>query len=323
MAIETLRNEIRELNEQIAHHRAEIEALEEAIEDAYAEISDKEAEIERLEAEDAAMDELRQIVNGGEIMGRDAADIRAIIDFIRTGIRPAPEETPSGVVEHTRTVVVSTETGEETEITPEMMGDVSDGYMTIVGTSHQDLWELQHYTPHIGDLVYLSKETITANCYCVLTGCEDVGGEDITIGILPTNAGSKPAELAEIGLPCVCHQDVWNTDKLDKTYEVVGAVPGKYVVIKPHITSEEPAPVEQPAPEPEPETTSSDVPIDEVISGLASTVNEAKRLFEANMPSTCTILDPVEDCGDWFKINYINHRLNDDPFGIAKVSKSA
>lgn len=318
MAIETLRNEIETLNREIAEWRGEIELIESRIEDAYAEISDKEAEIERLEAEDAAMDELRQIVNGGEIMGRDAADIRAIIDFIRNGTHPAPDTEVLHNLSRTRTVVVNTETGDETEITPEM----ENGYMTIVGTSHQELWSQEHYTPAPGELVRLDKETATSNCYGILICPDD---EDRVIGILPTETGSKPDELAEVGLPCICHQDVWrNREDLERTYEVVGAVPGKYVVIKPYITPEEPEPAEEPAPEPEPESeVISDVPVDEVISGLASTVNEAKRLFEANMPSTCTILDPVEDCGDWFKINYINHRLNDDPFGIAKVNKTA
>ena len=321
MPVQTLRNEIEELNQEIAHHRAEIEALEEAIEDKYTEIAEKEAEIERIEAEAAAMDELRQIVNGGEILGRDPAEIRAIIDFIRNGTRPAPDETPSGVVEATRTVVVNTETGEETEITPEM----ENGYITIVGTSHQKLWIDEQYTPAIGELVRLEKLTETANCFGVLIDHHDDDGNEMAIGILPTETGAKPAELAEVGLPCVCHQDVWrNREDLERTYEVVGAVPGKYVVIKPHIPDEESEYEVYRIEEPE----TLEEPVEEIqeiegtISGIAATVEEARRLFVTAMPDTCTIINPIEDCGNHFKINYLNHTLNgDNPFCEARVNK--
>ena len=312
MPVQTLRNEIEQLNGEIDYHRTAIEALE-------AEIANKEAEIERIEAETAAMDELRQIVNGGEILGRDPAEIRAIIDFIRNGTRPAPDTEMLHNMSHTRTVVVNTETGDETEITPEM----ENGYITIVGTSHQDLWNNEQYTPEIGELVRLDKQTETSNCYGVLIGHEDDEGREMAIGILPTETGDKPAELAEVGLPCVCHQDVWrNREDLERTYEVVGAVPGKYVVIKPHTPVSEPEPVEEPVEleeyrieESEPEV------IWEVMDGIATTIEEARRLFIAAKPDTCTIISPIEDCGNYFKINYLNHRSNNNPFCEARINK--
>lgn len=312
MPIETLRNEISELE-------ANIRTWEDEIENARLEIADKEAEIERIEAETAAMDELRQIVNGGEILGRDPTEIRAIIDFIRNGAAPAPDTEVLHNLSNTRTVVVNTETGDETEITPEM----ENGYITIVGTSHQALWELEHYTPEIGELVRLEKLSETANCFGVLIGHEDIEGNEMCIGVLPTETGDKPAELAEIGLPCVCHQDVWrNREDLERTYEVVGAVPGKYVVIKPHTPAEEPEPVEEPAAEPETvEVTAEESEITNITRGIASTVDEARRLFIAEMPDTCTIINPIEDCGNYFKINYLNHRLNDNPFCEARIDK--
>ena len=323
MPVQTLRNEIETLNREIAEWRGEIELIEGRIEAAYAEISDKEAEIERIEAETAAMDELRQIVNGGEILGRDPAEIRAIIDFIRNGTTSTPDTEVLHNLSNTRTVVINTETGEETEITPEM----ENGYITIVGTSHQKLWEVEGYTPQIGELVRLEKLTETANCFGVLIDHHDDDGNEMAIGILPTETGAKPAELAEIGLPCVCHQDVWrNREDLERTYEVVGAVPGKYVVIKPHIPDEELQSVEEPEefemyrienPEPTEEIEN----IEDTIAGIATTVEEARRLFIAAMPDTCTIINPIEDCGDYFKINYLNHRMNNDPFCEAKVNK--
>lgn len=324
MPVQTLRNEIETLNREIAEWRGEIELIEDRIEAAYAEISDKEAEIERIEAETAAMDELRQIVNGGEILGRDPAEIRAIIDFIRNGATSTPDTEVLHNLSNTRTVVINTETGEETEITPEM----ESGYITIVGTSHQALWEIEHYTPEIGELVRLDKQTERGNCWGRLIGhCNDEG-EDVAIGVLPTETGDKPAELAEVNLPCKTHQEMWreHRDELELTYEVVGAVPGKYVVIKPHIPDEEPQSVEEPEefemyrienPEPAEEIEN----IEDTIAGIAATVEEARRLFIAAMPDTCTIINPIEDCGDYFKINYLNHRMNNDPFCEAKVNK--
>ena len=326
MPIETLRTEIRELEEEIETCVSEIEEIEGHIASARDAIAEKTAEIERLETEVQRNDLITQLTEALVSMSND--DLANLVSSLNNGeaIRVGPtvaEEHPSVLPASPRFVTVDTRHGEIAIEVPEdrpstwMTSDefdarddtptiMRDSDITIAGIRHQDLLTLHHYVPQIGERVRLEKETETSNCYGILIASEINGlEEDMAIGILPTSGSDKKRELIENDLPCVCHQDMWNNTDLDEVYEITGVVIGRYVTIR---KIEFVAPANEEEVE---ETSSSPSPSDEIkeLSGLAATEEEARELFHNQMNDACQIINVERFTNKWI-FEFDNHRCN-------------
>ena len=329
MPIDTLYEEIAQLNENIENWEFSVEAIQRQINEARSEIQEKEAEIARLEAEEQRSDLITQLTEALVSMSNDQlADLVSSLNNGET-IRVGPaiaEEHPTVLPESPRFVTVDTRHGEiaieipedrpstwmtsdefdARDDTPEVMRD-SD--ITIAGVRHQDLLTLHHYVPKIGELVKLEKESATSNCYGVLIASEINGLEqDMAIGILPAEGRDKVPELLGNDLPCVCHQDMWNNSDLNELYEVTGVVIGRYVTIR---KVESVTPIIEEETEEVEETSSSPSPSDEIkeLSGLAATEEEARELFNNQMNDACQIINVERLTNKWI-IEFDNHRCN-------------
>jgi len=325
MPIDTLYEEIAQLNENIENWEFSIEALQGQINEARSEIQEKEAEIARLEAEAQRGDLITQLTEALVSMSNDQlANLISSLNNSET-IRVGPtvaEEHPTVLPESPRFVTVDTRHGEIAIEVPEdrpstwmtsdefdalesAPGIMRDSDITIAGVRHQDLLTLHHYIPQIGERVRLEKETETSNCYGILIASEINGlEEDMAIGILPASGRDKERELRENDLPCVCHQDMWNNTDLDELYEITGVVIGKYVTIRK---------IEfvAPANEEEVEETSSPSSPTTVrrLSGSAVTEDEAREMFHNQMNDDCQIIDVELQDGKWI-FEFDNHRCN-------------
>lgn len=331
--IQTLRNEIRELENQIAIKQARIEELlhdEQRINELLEMIRNANLNVEQLEA---IVDSINNIENENSIptvnipiysatqtveTSNDVemvGDVQTADDIEMVGDIQTTDDVE--IVENTPTVlVINNDTNEQEEyvITQEMR----DSYLTIVGISHQPLYYEEHYTPQIGDIVYLDKETATSNCYGVLEACGETNDfdEDKAIGVLPSENGPKPAELEELGLPCRTHQSMWGSDDLNCVYVITGVTPGKYVTIDkytdPNTGEQVRLDTRNTNTEDEDESSSSTTNLNDVerlCDEMAGDIEEAKRIFRNAMPDHCVISE-VEDLGMDFLISYHNHRAN-------------
>lgn len=295
--IEQLKTEIEELSIQVQEWCGEIEQLQDQIEEARIEIADKEAKIEELQ--ETRKTELLEVIQNA---GLTVEQLEAIVSSLQNG------ETPTTTPSNPTVLVVNDGNQEEYELTEEMR---TFSFITVVGTSHQRAWEDHNFVPEIGDIVELSKETPTSNCYAHLSDFSAQKypelGEDITLGVLPTNGSDKVRELIDLDLPHVTHQEMWadHFDDLNSKYVVTGVVPGKFITL--NKTTEEEV------------TENIEETVAEVVSQInsqvrrlhrtAASINEAKSVFESEMPDYCEIDNIVEN-GDVYIVNYCDHSEN-------------
>ena len=321
--IQTLRNEIRELENQIAVKQARIEELlhdEERINELLEMIRNANLNVEQLEAivnsinnmeDENSIPTINIPIDATVQTVETSNDVEMVGDVQTTESIEMVENVPRQTV-----VVINNDTDEQEEyaITQEMR----NSYLTIVGISHQELYYEHHYTPQVGDIVYLDKETVTSNCYGVLEACGETNNleEDKAIGVLPSENGDKPEELEALGLPCKTHQSMWESDDLNCIYIVTGVIPGKYVTVNKYVDPNTGEQVRLDTrntnTEDEDESSSSTTNLNDVerlCDEMASTIEEAKRIFRNEMPDYC-IISEVEDLGMDFLISYHNHRAN-------------
>ena len=262
--------------------------------------------------------------------------LATLVSSLQNGERPTIEPMPEvehptvTVSESPRFVTVNTRAGDivveipedrpstwmtsdEFDNLPSIPSELDCADYTIAGIRHQELFTIHHYVPKIGELVRLEKESETSNCLGVLIASDINGFEtDMAIGIFPTAGGSKEHELIMAHLPCTTHQAMWNSPDLDELYEITGVVVGRYITIR---KVESVVPVT----EEEIETTEDEIFVDEVdvatldletLRGTASTPEEARRVFSAEMPDHCMISREreIEELGNHFIVYYNNHR---------------
>lgn len=328
--IDILRNEIEQLNAQINDWETDIEVLQGRIDDARNEIAESEAEIARLESERSRENLITQLTEALTSMSNE--ELAGLVSSLTNG--ETPTITPAPIENHPtlQYVDVSTRWGDvrieipedrpSTWLAPEEFNELvdlpsefSDADMTIAGVRHQELLGIHHYVPKIGEVIRLEKETETSNCFGVLIANEENGfEEDQAIGILPAAGRGKDQEIIDAGLPCICHQDMWNDPDLDELYEVTGVVIGQYVTIR-KVESVVPA-TEEEVERVEDDRSEVDIAtLDlDTLRGTATTKQEACRVFRDEMPDHCTVL-PMEngviDMGaHGFIVYYNNHRAN-------------
>ena len=324
----------------IATLRTRINELNEIIRNAVQERSEKMEELERLLHDEARKNELIGIITSANL---NVEQLEAIVNSINNiadtnevptinipnevqienqtevqtdneSERPIHPPLPD---ELNNTILITDENGNEAEITEEMM----ESDMTIVGIRHQHAWNRHNFTPTVGEHLILSKETETANCFALYPEYEVEQhpelGEDIFIGILPTNGSPKTTELEELNLPCKTHQEMWNTDELNDTYVITGVIPGRFITLKKYIpdtvTTENVEDVE------DVEETSSNINLSERLGvdpnkieefdTYVTSEDEARHNFNNRMPDHCVITS-VDNIGSHFVVRYDNMRCN-------------
>lgn len=296
--IEQLRTEIRELNEQIAEWQREIDSLEtqiqdtqEYISDAQTEIEEKEAEIERLETENQKSSLIQQLTEA--LIDMDLSQLENLVSSLQNG------ETPSITVEHP-TVTIDENTGINAEdVTFNMLtDDMHNAVITLVGTKYQDLWNVHHRSPEIGDIITLAKRD-GRSTQSTVGYTED----NISIGILPAS-DEKFAQLERIGAHSINNHNVDLDDPiLETTYKVVGVIPAAFIFLDPIYDEEESI---------EETVTEAVAQLESVrrrLQSTAQTIDEARHIFNEEMPDHCRIDNVIED-NDVYIINYQNHRAN-------------
>ena len=186
-------------------------------------------------------------------------------------------------------------------ITEEMM----NADLTLVGVKYQDLWREHRRVPAIGDRVTLAKRNNVSTQNTV-----GYTSDNISLGILPASA-EKFEQLNRLNLSSLNNREVdLEHPALSKEYEVAAVIPGAFIFLNEVAGDnvEEVAEVDASAAE----TTNMNMSID-VLEGVARSIGEARRLFEAQKPNFCSISNIIEREND-FLINYVNHRCNSDDF---------
>jgi hypothetical protein len=108
---------------------------------------------------------------------------------------------------------------------------------------------------------------------------------------------SKIEQLENIGANYISNHDLTpDNDIIAQEYEVVGVIPGCFTFLNPRASNT--LPLEEP-----------EISTDEVLSGCASSIEEAKQVFRRIKPDTCDIRDVIE-LSDRFIIKYHNHTAN-------------
>lgn len=296
--IEQLRREICELNVNIGEWESEVELLEDQltdlqdkISDARDEIEEKESEIERLEDESQRSELVEQLTTA--LASMDIDQLASLVSSIQNG------ETPSITIEHPTVTINENEGINAEDVTYDMLtDDMHNAVITLVGTKYQDLWNIHNRSPEIGDIITLAKRDGRSTQSTV--GYTEDG---ISIGILPAS-DEKFAQLQNIGANSINNHDVdLDNPILERNYKVVGVIPGAFIFLDPIYD----------------ETENIEETVAEAVSQLesirrrlqhtAQTVNEARHVFNEEMPDHCRIDNVVEE-NDVFVINYQNHRAN-------------
>ena len=227
-----------------------------------------------------------------------------------------PTITPTPTVNSTETVAVETPTPTTTtttqpiqwidaeDVTEDMLTpEMHQAQITLVGPSHQDLQRIHNRVVAVGDRITLRKRNDVPTQNTV-----GYTQDDISVAILPAS-DEKFAQLHRIGARSISNRDVQSLDHeiFDTDYIVVGVIPGAFVFLNP-ITDN--IAVDEVVTSP---TTSEQPSIDpinmDILNGVASTVQEAQSLFEAQKPAHCRI-DNINEIENGFMIEYINHRAN-------------
>lgn len=296
--IEQLRADIVELNENIQEWQGEIEYYEEKIEDARVQISDKEAEIERLESEAQRVTLIEQLTS--TLTEMSVEQLASIVSSIQNGETP----TVQSVVEEHPTVIADTVTDtlqeiESADVTSDMLTDaMHNAEITLVGVKYQDLWRIHHQIPAIGDRITLAKRDGVSSQNTV-----GYTVDGISIGILPAS-DDKFAQLERIGANSVNNRDVGLDHSIfDTEYEVVGVICGAFIFLDPIYDEEESI---------EETVTEAVAQIESArrrLQSTAQTIDEARHIFNEEMPDHCRIDNVIED-NDVYIINYQNHRAN-------------
>lgn len=296
--IEQLRREIRELNEQIAEWESEVELLEDQLQDLESNISDartdieeKESQIERLETEAERTNLVEQLTTA--LANMDIDQLASLVSSIQNG------ETPSITVEHP-TITVDENGGINAEdVTYDMLtNDMHNAVITLVGTKYQDLWRIHNRSPEIGDIITLAKRDGRSTQSTV--GYTEDG---ISIGILPAS-DEKFEQLQNIGANSINNRDVdLDNPILERNYKVVGVIPAAFIFLDP--IYDEAENIEETVAE----AVSQLESIRRRLYHTAQTVDEARHVFNEEMPDHCRI-DNVVEQDNIFIINYQNHRAN-------------
>lgn len=300
MPIETLRTEISELQTQIANWEDEIEVISHSIDCAMNDIEAKEAEIARLEAEAQRGDLITQLTEALADMSID--QLAGLVSSLQNGETPTIQ--PAPVVERGPTVTVETTVPDQLQaidsedVTYDMLTEaMHNAPITLVGVKYQDLWRVHHQIPTIGDRITLAKRDGIASQNTV-----GYTADGVSVGILPAS-DDKFAQLDRIGANSVSNRDVGLDHSIfDTEYEVVGVICGAFIFLQPVGAEETTESVEEQTP------SSGPLSLD-VLTGYASTPQEARALFTSQKPDHC-IISEIEECDDNFIIHYDNHAAN-------------
>lgn len=296
--IEQLKAEIRELNEQIAEWESEVGLLEDQLQDlesnisdARTEIEEKESQIERLESEAERTNLVEQLTTA--LASMDIDQLANLVSSIQNG------ETPSITVEHPTVTINENNCINAEDVTYDMLtDDMHNAVITLVGTKYQDLWNVHNRSPEIGDIITLAKRDGRSTQSTV--GYTEDG---ISIGILPAS-DEKFAQLQNIGANSINNRDVDLDDPiLERTYKVVGVIPAAFIFLDP--IYDEAENIEETVAE----AVSQLESVRRRLHHTAQTVDEARHIFNEEMPNHCRI-DNVVEQDDVFIINYQNHRAN-------------
>lgn len=287
---------------------------------------EKEREADRLEANEARNNLIEVITNA--VAEMSLHDLRRINShFVEESGNIVFEDEPQGPIwfapqEHVEEVheVQEVQESSETEQTPAptiepidaenvtldmVTEEMMNADLTLVGVKYQDLWREHRRVPAIGDRVTLAKRNNVSTQNTV-----GYTSDNISLGILPASA-EKFEQLNRLNLSSLNNREVdLEHPALSKEYEVAAVIPGAFIFLNEVAGDnvEEVAEVDASAAE----TTNMNMSID-VLEGVARSIGEARRLFEAQKPNFCSISDIIEREND-FLINYVNHRCNSDDF---------
>lgn len=291
--IEELRNDISELELAIQEWHGEIEQLNEQIEDARAEIADKEAEIERLQNESARNGVLEVLTEALADMSLE--DLEALSGHLRVNDGRVTFNSESLY----ETTTITTDGVDSDDVTFDMLSDqMHNAMITLVGVKYQDLWNREHKSPEIGDIITLAKRDgiSTQNTVGYTT-------DGISIGILPASP-EKFEQLERIGANSINNRDVdLDNPILERTYRVVGVIPAAFIFLDP--VYDEAESIEETVSE---AISQVDTPRHR-LAHTAENVDEARHIFNEEMPDHCRIHNIIET-DDVFIINYENHQAN-------------
>lgn len=291
--IEELRNDISELELAIQEWHGEIEQLNEQIEDARAEIANKEAEIERLQNESARNGVLEVLTEALADMSLE--DLEALSGHLRVNDGRVTFNSESLY----ETTTITTDGVDSDNVTFDMLNDdMHNATITLVGVKYQDLWNREHKSPEIGDIITLAKRDniSTQNTVGYTT-------DGISVGILPAS-DEKFAQLERIGANSINNRDVdLDNPILERSYKVVGVIPAAFIFLDPVYD----------------EAENIEETVSEAVSQIGSerhrlthnalSIDEARSVFNNEMPDHCRIHNIIEQ-DDCFVINYENHRAN-------------
>ena len=291
--IEELRNDIAELNVEIQQWQGEIEQLNEQIEDAQAQISDKETEIERLQNESARNNVIETITNVLSDMSLE--DLEALTGHLRVNDGRITFNSESLY----DTTTITTDGVDSDDVTFDMLTDeMHNAIITLVGVKYQDLWNREHKSPEIGDIITLAKRDNISTQNTV-----GYTADGISVGILPAS-DDKFAQLERIGANSINNRDVdLDNPILERSYKVVGVIPAAFIFLDP--VYDEAENIEETVSE---AVSQIDAPRHK-LAHTAENVDEARHIFNEEMPDHCRIHNIIEQ-DDVFIINYENHQAN-------------
>lgn len=299
--IEQLRADIVELNENIQEWQGEIEYFEDKIEDARAEISDKETEIERLENESRRNDVLASLTNA--LSNLSLEDLHTLIGILQSddgfNVQNLTQRVYAQNNENRITPTITTDGVDSDDVTFDMLTDeMHNAMITLVGVKYQDLWNREHKSPEIGDIITLAKRDniSTQNTVGYTT-------DGISVGILPASP-EKFEQLERIGANSINNRDVdLDNPILERSYKVVGVIPAAFIFLDP--VYDEAENIEETVSE---AVSQIDAPRHR-LAHTAENVDEARHIFNEEMPDHCRIHNIIEQ-DDVFIINYENHQAN-------------
>lgn len=300
--IEQLRRDIIELDEDIQEWQGEIEYLEEKIEDAREQISNKEAEIERLENESRRNDVLESLTNA--LSNLSLEDLHTLTNILQSDDGFNVQNLTWQRIyaqnnENRITPTITTDEIDSDDVTFDMLtDDMHNAMITLVGVKYQDLWSKENKSPEIGDILTLAKRDNISTQNTV--GYTEDG---ISVGILPAS-NDKFAQLERIGANSINNRDVdLDNPILERKYKVIGVIPAAFVFLNPIYD----------------EAENIEETVAEAVSQIGSerhrlvhtaeNIDEAKHIFNEEMPGHCRI-DNIVEQDDVFIINYVNHRAN-------------
>lgn len=291
--IEQLRNDILELEEEVTQWLGEIDQLNDAVENAREQIAEKEAEIEKLQNENARNNVLETLTNALSDMSLE--DLEALSSHLRVNDGRITFNSESLY----ETTTITTDGVDSDDVTFDMLNDdMHNATITLVGVKYQDLWNREHKSPEIGDIITLAKKDniSTQNTVGYTT-------DGISVGILPAS-DEKFAQLDRIGANSINNRDVdLDNPILERSYKVVGVIPAAFIFLDPIYD----------------EAENIEETVSEAVSQIGSerhrlrynalSIDEARSVFNNEMPDHCRIHNIIEQ-DDCFVINYENHRAN-------------